>query len=85
MISSLQLTQLGDHLLSGSWDKTIAVWDLSVKTKDKISYSREIPCENKIMCLLTIGDRSVAYGSLSGFVVLIDWISGNIMKRLATS
>jgi len=48
-------------LLTGSWDRSIAVWELSYETKGRnikgAKYVRDIKCDSAILCLQSIGER----------------------------
>lgn len=87
MISSLLLTQRRDHLLTGAWDRTIGVWELVVDKRAVrgAKYVREIKCDSAILCLSKIGERQAAYGGTGNKVILIDWHTAEIKRRLNTS
>jgi len=61
MVSCVALTQRRDHLLTGSWDRTLGVWEIHYETRGRTvkgaKYLREIKAEGAVLCLTMLGDR----------------------------
>ena len=55
MVSCIGLTQRRDHILTGSWDRSIGLWDSHQELRGRVvkgaKYIREIKTEGAVLCL----------------------------------
>jgi WD40 repeat protein len=49
------------------------------------NYKYDLQAEGAVLCIKSIGERSVLYSGTGNKVVLLDWSNGEIKKKLSTS
>lgn len=86
MVSSLVLVKR-DIIVTGSWDRTMALWQLQFKGEEieSASYLRELRADGAVLCIKKLNERCIISGGTANKVSVIDWISGEVKQRLNTS
>jgi WD40 repeat protein len=87
MVSCLTLASRKDHVITGSWDRTIAVWQLVYEGTRVVgcNYKYDLKAEGAVLCLKTTGDRLVTYSGTGNKLVVLDWSTGEIKRKMNTS
>ncbi|CAD8171432.1 unnamed protein product [Paramecium pentaurelia] len=86
MVSCLQLVKR-DIVVTGSWDRTLAIWQLYFEGEEIVSasYLRDIKTEGAVLCVKKYSERSIIFGGTSNKVSVVDWMNGEIKLKLNTS
>ena len=63
MVSCLTMTSRKDHIITGSWDRTIGVWQLQYEGSrvTGCNYKYDIKAEGAVLCVKSMGDKQILY------------------------
>lgn len=86
MVSSL-LQVKRDIIVTGSWDRTMGIWQLQFENEEIVSanYVREMRSDGAVICMKKVNERLLVYGGTANKVNIVDWVSGEIKRKLSTS
>lgn len=76
------LSESKNILVTGSRDKTIKIWDLSLKRNNETA---SFDCNDKVMEMVISSDESIVYGILANGEIFKITLSDNILTTIANS
>jgi len=77
-VSCVQVHSSNNHFFSGSWDKTLRLWDL---TKFTTHQTFQAHTKDVLSCALTCGDRLLVSGAMDNTVRIWD-LAGNVQHSI---